>query len=159
MSRPVPAKLKILHGNPGKRPVKEEVQPIQEIPDCPDYVEMNTEAKATWDYYLPILAGMGCFYSADVAALANLCLVHADLLFHLRKVQEMNASSEGGIGGVVIVSGETGYMSRNPLYDNLRNLITQEMKLCGELGLTPVSRTKLHPEGKKQEKADPWSEL
>ena len=46
--KPKPTALKVLEGNPGKRPLNLfEPTPEDKMPECPDWLE--DEAKAEWD--------------------------------------------------------------------------------------------------------------
>ena len=139
-----PTALKIIRGNPGKRPInKREPKPEVEAPPCPEYIKADPEALATWNYYLPILMRMRVLTEADGLVLANLCLAHSFLLANLAKVREMNAAPAGrGIAGMVIPT-KNGYFAINQLYANARDAMEQELKFCKELGLSPSSRTRL----------------
>ena len=48
--RPKPTVLKVLNGNPGKRPLNEnEPQFSKKIPDCPKYIQDDGIAYAEWN--------------------------------------------------------------------------------------------------------------
>src|SRR5713101_6600171 len=70
--KPVPTTLKLLRGNPGKRPLNpDEPQPRVEIPPCPSH--LSTEAKKEWRRSAKLLAELGLLASIDRAALALYC--------------------------------------------------------------------------------------
>src|SRR5262245_15207940 len=70
--KPKPTVLKVLDGNPGKRPLneREPVAPTDE-PMAPDW--LDDEAKAEWGRVVVELRAMGLLSSADRAALAAYC--------------------------------------------------------------------------------------
>ena len=156
---PQPTALKILRGNPGRRPLnKREPQPEAKPPECPDYVRADPVALAYWDHYLPILRAMKVITVADETVLASLCIVHSNLIANLQKVRELNASGPSGIAGIVIAT-KSGYLAPNQLYINVQTAMDQELKLCRELGLTPSARTRIHAVLDKAEPDDPWAKL
>src|SRR5687768_3708732 len=70
--KPKPTLLKILDGNPGKRPINEsEPNAPDGVPDCPDW--LDDEAKAEWARVIPELREMGLLSRADRPALAAYC--------------------------------------------------------------------------------------
>src|SRR4051794_41833408 len=70
---PVPFPLKVLRGNPGKRPMKPEPQP-QQLPDVPDPPPFITGYAADeWWRTAPELHRLGLLTRIDVPALAAYC--------------------------------------------------------------------------------------
>jgi phage terminase small subunit len=70
--RPKPTHLKVLMGNPGKRPLNaNEPRPEVAIPDCP--VELGEVARREWDRMAPQLASLRILTHLDRAALAAYC--------------------------------------------------------------------------------------
>ena len=67
--RPKPTRLKVLTGNPGKRPLNtEEPMPEIAIPECP--IELGPVAKREWDRLVGELASLRLLTNLDRAALA-----------------------------------------------------------------------------------------
>ena len=67
--RPVPTRLKMLHGNPGKRRLNDrEPQPEARLPKPPEH--LTDEAKKEWRRAGKLLLGMGLVSDLDRAALA-----------------------------------------------------------------------------------------
>ena len=76
--KPSPTQLKLLRGNPGKRPITagSEPTPGHNLPEPPPH--LSARAKAAWDQIAPILTGMGVLTEADAVALELLCESYAD---------------------------------------------------------------------------------
>lgn len=70
--KPKPTRLKIIEGNPSKRPIRGgEPQPPRGQPTCPAH--LSPTAKAEWKRLARCLAGIGLLIRADRAALAAHC--------------------------------------------------------------------------------------
>ena len=67
--RPTPTRLKVLTGNPGKRPLNAaELTPKPAIPECP--TELGPVARREWDRLVGKLASLSLLTNLDRAALA-----------------------------------------------------------------------------------------
>jgi len=74
--RPTPTRLKMLTGNPGKRPLnQDEPRPEANIPECPP--ELGPVARAEWDRLVGELAALRLLTNLDRAALAAYCGAYA----------------------------------------------------------------------------------
>ncbi len=74
--KPQPNKIKILKGNPGKRPLnKNEPQPDIVLSECPKW--LKGEARAEWKRITPVLYKVGLLTEADISALEKYCMAHA----------------------------------------------------------------------------------
>ena len=74
--RPKPTRLKVLTGNPGKRPLNpDEPKPERAIPECP--AELGPVARREWDRLGKELASLGLLTNLDRAALAAYCGAYA----------------------------------------------------------------------------------
>lgn len=75
MSNPrKPAALKILEGNPGKRPIPVEPEPTGEVQKPRG---LNRRAAQVWDEFAPICVEMGTLKSPDVHQFAVWCRLAA----------------------------------------------------------------------------------
>src|SRR5262249_6742879 len=76
--KPSPTQLKLLRGDPGKRPIRAAGEPMpgHVLPEPP--ARLSARAKAAWDQIAPILSGMGVLTEADAVALELLCAAYAD---------------------------------------------------------------------------------
>src|SRR6185436_7103915 len=83
--RPRPTVLKILNGNPGKRPLNEnEPKPKGGLPECPEY--LSDKAQAAWSQFAAQLTAAGVATSLDATALELLCNSYAQYLDGADKV-------------------------------------------------------------------------
>jgi phage terminase small subunit len=55
--KPKPNALKVLAGNPGKRPIKEELAVAGDVPDCPDH--LDERAQKEWKRLVTMLGDSG----------------------------------------------------------------------------------------------------
>ena len=70
--KPKPTNLKVLEGNPGKRPLPtNEVKPQKKAPRCPQWLE--EDAKREWKRMGKILEQMGLLTEMDMTAFAGYC--------------------------------------------------------------------------------------
>jgi P27 family predicted phage terminase small subunit len=73
--RPQPTKLKVLRGNPGKRPINqhEPIPPTGEVKKP----KLSKAAESVWDEIAPVCQAMGTLTVGDVKAFARLCELQA----------------------------------------------------------------------------------
>ncbi|MDO8136801.1 MAG: phage terminase small subunit P27 family [Candidatus Brocadiales bacterium] len=133
--KPAPTTLKIVKGNPGKRPLNErEPHPKPELLPCPGW--LKGEAKAEWERITPILYRLGLLTGLDYVALEAYCVVYGRWRQAEREIEAMGLTVEtaGGrekISPAVKVAQEYQGILRSFL---------------GEFGLTPASRTRVKGE-------------
>ena len=137
---PMPTKLKLMRGNPGKRAInKREPKPKRETPRCP--IWLTPEAKKFWKQIVPELRRLGVLTVIDGAALAGLCQCYA----RWRAAEEFIATN-GECYPLRDGHGKLRYMQQFPQVSIARNLLHQLRGLYQEFGLTPASRTRLQVE-------------
>lgn len=69
-----PTALKVLKGNPGKRPIEsDEVKLAPSFMNCPDY--LDDYAKEVWNDLVPKLEKYGLFTEVDYIEFTNLCVL------------------------------------------------------------------------------------
>jgi P27 family predicted phage terminase small subunit len=130
--KPIPTHLKILHGNPGKRPLNEaEPTPPADRPERPPH--LAGEAAAEWDRVCELLDKMGLLSSADRAVIAAFCEAWGRWVEAEAMVRK--------IGAVIVTKEKTLY--QNPYLAVANKAIEQFTKLAAELGLTPSSRSRV----------------
>ena len=151
--KPKPTCLKVVTGNPGKRPVNEnEIQPDDEVPVCPTW--LSREAKAEWRRVVPELALLKLLAKVDRAALAAYCeawsllrRAEGELEKHGLLLLERTEFEDGSV-----VTKAT----RNPAAYVMTNAMAQIRAFCGEFGLTPSARSRMStpeaPSGKGAER-------
>lgn len=134
----IPTVLKLLHGNPGKRPLnKREPIPPTGLPDCPSH--LMKDAKAEWKRMVPILDGMGLLSALDVAALAAYCQAYGRWQTAER---EMKRLTRKGTTGLLIKTMQGNYI-QNPLLGIISRNIQLMHKFITEFGLSPSARSRI----------------
>ena len=130
--KPTPTQLKLVAGNPGKRPINgSEPQPAADLPTCPAH--LNPSAKAEWKRLARDLNRIGLLTMVDRAALAVYCQSYGRWVEAERKLKETP----------VLLKMPSGYIQHSPwltIANKERELMARYM---AELGLTPSSRSRL----------------
>jgi P27 family predicted phage terminase small subunit len=130
---PKPTKLKLLTGNPGKRPLNLRAPPPNAAPPrCP--VWLDAEAKRKWKRLAPELARLGLLTLVDGDALAAYCQAWAEF----RQATEA-LKQEGRL-----VTKPSGRRSPHPAVAPQRSARRARKDFAGLFGLDPSSRSKLH---------------
>lgn len=130
--KPKPTELKVLEGNPGKRPLNfNEPHPEKKLPDCPDWLE--DEAKAEWDRLAVPLFNLGLLTELDMAPFATYCQAYARW-----KEAEEFISQHGSI-----IKTKTGFWQQVPQVSISRANQAMMIKAAAEFGLTPSARSRL----------------
>ena len=124
-----PNHLKLLHGNPGKRKLIQEMKPTPKVPPMPYIVRHNRYAKAEWNRITPILADLGVVSEIDQAALSALCMAVA----HTQQLERHLNTLE--VGGEEYLR-----VSRA-----MRQSTIQMNKFLCDFGMTPKSRKRVTP--------------
>jgi len=144
---PKPTKLKIIQGNPGKRPLpKNEPEPDPGIPSRPEW--LSVEAKREWNRLAPRLASLGLLASDnDRAAFAAYCQTWA---FYVDAVKDIQRN------GMVQVA-DSGYESPRAAVGTMVKMLEKLSLYGGKFGLSPSDRVKLAVPEKKGD--DPLEEF
>jgi P27 family predicted phage terminase small subunit len=141
--KPKPTSLKLLQGNPGKRPIRgSEPQPPRSQPSCPAH--LSPTAKAEWKRLAQSLNKIGLLTQVDRAALAAYCQAYGRWVEAERKLAETP----------VLLKTPAGYVQPSPYLSIANKQLELMAKFMAELGLTPSSRSRLAitiPTGRK-----PW---
>lgn len=124
--------LKLLAGNPGKRPLnKREPQPKPSLPPCP--AELSPDAKREWRRVSKSLHSLGLLTAIDRAALAAYCQAWARWLDAERQLTKFGA----------IIKSPNGYPLQSPYLGIARDAVQQMRAFLTEFGMTPASRARL----------------
>jgi P27 family predicted phage terminase small subunit len=130
--RPKPTRLKVLTGNPGKRPLNEdEPHPEPAVPECPP--ELGEAARREWDRLVHELAALRLLTNLDRAALAAYCAAYglwADAIENINKYGTM-------------VKSPTGYPIQSPYVAIANRQAEIMMRIASEFGFTPASRSRI----------------
>jgi len=135
--KPKPTLLKMLDGNPGKRPLNpREPIALQGLPLPPDW--LDAEAKAEWERVIPDLAEMGVLSRADRPALAAYCTAWSRWVEAEAMVKRF---------GMIVKSPEKGFPMKSPYLSIADQALETMRKLLVEFGLTPSSRSRIRTGG------------
>ena len=139
--KPKPTHLKVIQGNPGKRPLnKKEPMPItDELPSAPEFI--CAEAKTEWKRVAGILHAIGMLTTLDRAALAVYCQAvgrweRAELA--LEKMAATDPSTQA-----LLIKTKSGNLIQNPLVGTANKAMFAVLKSAAELGLTPSVRSRI----------------
>lgn len=131
--RPLPTNVKLLRGNPGKRPLNDsEPQPRAVIPTAPKH--LDDEARREWRRMAKTLHELGLLTEVDRSALAAYCISWSRWVLAEAKVREF---------GLVLKSPDKGWPVQSPYLPIANRAMEQMVKLAGEFGMTPSSRSRL----------------
>ena len=130
--KPKPTALKILEGNPGKRPLNEnEPVPPKGSVKCPSWLE--PEAKKEWKRLAPSLEAMGVLTQVDLTAFAGYCQAYA----RWREAEEF-LTQHGSI-----FKTPSGYVQQVPQVSIAQQNLKIMQSFCSEFGLTPATRARI----------------
>lgn len=146
--RPQPSALKLIRGNPGRRPLPEnEPKPASGIPERPD--DLDDVAAAVWDRLAPLLDDMHVLTVADGEALAHLC----------KDTSLLEAAAMGLAHSQLLMKSPTGVVGISPLYRIVHTQRKAVREWLREFGLTPASRTGVKTIDGKSEQDSAWANM
>ena len=130
--RPLPTALKVLRGNPGKRPLpKDEPRPQPKLPPPP--AELSDEAKREWRRTGRRLRAAGLITELDTAAFAAYCSSYARWL----QAQALLSNAP------MLELGSDGTLRPSPLLRIVQQAQEQFTRALTEFGMSPSSRTRV----------------
>lgn len=136
--RPKPTRLKVIQGNPGKRPLdpsEPEPEVPKDVPQAPAH--LSDDAAEEWEYLAPILHKLRLLTVADLLALERLVECYAEV----RKLQQV-IDTAGHTFEAVGMAGDVIIRQR----PEVRMLSDADKRLKAyliEFGLTPAARSKV----------------
>lgn len=126
--RPKPTRVKVLTGNPGKRPLnRNEPKPAAAIPECPD--ELGPVARREWDRLASELGTLKLLTMLDRAALAAYCGAYALWAEATEAIQKYGT----------MVKSPSGYPIQSPYVSIANRQAEIMMRIASEFGFTPAS--------------------
>lgn len=146
--RPQPTALRILRGNPGKRPINNsEPQPPTDGVVMPQH--LGEVAAVRWAQLLPLLQSVKVMTRADIEALARYCDTYEWWLATREKLK-----AEGDTYPILNDGGQVKYIAQRPEVSIAHKLAQQLRQLEQDFGLNPSARTSLNVETTQQETSD-----
>lgn len=130
--RPKPTRLKVLTGNPGKRPLNDhEPKPQVARPECPP--ELGPVARAEWERLAGELTSLRLLTNLDRAALATYCAAYAFWADAIGNIQKYGT----------MVKSPSGYPIQSPYVAVANRQAEIMMRVASEFGFTPASRSRI----------------
>ncbi len=141
----MPIKLRLLRGNPGRRPVPRQAAEPSPGAECPTW--LPREAKAEWARLAPELERLGLLTVIDRACFVGFCEAWAEFKETTEEIERTG----------MITTAANGTLIPNPLVGIRNGAMKQLRAFASEFGCTPASRAGLaipgpgddDPEGSK----------
>jgi P27 family predicted phage terminase small subunit len=142
---PTPLHLRLLRGNPSKRPLKAEPQPEQalDVPDPPPF--LTGYAADEWCIVAEQLQRLGLLTKVDLPSLGAYCHAYQTWRTAAEALARMAANDPVMSG--LIIKGKYGDAAHNPLVSIARRAAGDMVRFAAEFGLTPVARARLGAAG------------
>lgn len=143
--RPKPTHLKLVTGNPGKRPVnRKEPKVPRSRPSAP--VHLSDKARETWGFVTGLLDRMGVLTEADSVALEMLCEAYADYLAARVELKAFGSDyyATETAGGDKMHRVHPAVAQKNDADRRIRAWLA-------EFGMTPSARARVRTDGQTEE--------
>jgi P27 family predicted phage terminase small subunit len=134
-----PAALKILDGNPGKRPIKDEPKPVPIAPDCPIWLPQF--AQEEWQRVYRQLEQLGLLTQVDGTAFEAYCMAYGQW-----KESHLILREKG-----LTFMTPNGYEQQRPEVAIANNAAKIMRGFMIEFGLTPAARARMGTDPKAGE--------
>lgn len=146
--KPKPTHLKLVTGNPGKRPINErEPVPANKLPTPPAF--LADEAKVEWGRVAEELYRIGVLSSIDRGALAAYCQAYARWA---QAEAAINATpAKEAVAGGLLVSTTNGNAIQNPLVGIANKAAADMVRYAAEFGMTPSARSRIKADKPEEE--------
>jgi P27 family predicted phage terminase small subunit len=132
--KPKPAHLKVLEGNPGKRPLNpRQPRPEVKVPTCPAH--LSPSAKAEWKRLARQMHVLRIPTELDRAALAAYCQAYGRWVEAEKKLKETP----------VLLKLPSGYIQPSPWLGIANKQLELMHKYMSDLGLSPTTRSRVSP--------------
>src|SRR5690554_4016197 len=146
--KPTPTALKLIAGNPGKRPLNaHEPQPRADLTQAPDW--LTHRQRTTWQHVVE-LAPPGLLKDID-ASVFTVWVVAYDLY--------QEASDRLSQTGMLIKAPNTGVPMQSPYLAIVNKQAQIMMKAAAEMGFTPASRSRVVIKQNGSKAGDPWNAI
>ena len=130
--KPKPNALKVFLGTAKGQPKREPSAPIG-VPPMPERLKADANAVAKWGELVPLLTQIGTLTTGDGECLATLCEVYSAAQTCLLELRATGPVIHTDLGGV----------KPNPAGSLYRGLVSLQLSLMTEFGLSPSSRVRL----------------
>jgi P27 family predicted phage terminase small subunit len=139
--KPTPTHLRLLRGNPGKRPIGRELEPPRttEPPEPPNF--LVGYALDEWWRVAPGLWQLGLLSPLDVSTLAAYCQAYK----HWRTAEELLAgmAERDPATSALLVRRASGDVGQNPVVRIAANAAADMVRYAAEFGFSPAARSRV----------------
>ncbi len=141
-----PTKLRVLEGNPGKRPIPDEPDMSSGLPAPPPH--LTGYALEEWNRLAAGLHRLGILNDGDAMSFAAYCDAYG---WWRVATEEMNRRAEkGGSLAAIVDKTSNGNYVQNTLVGTANKARADMVRYASEFGLTPAARAKIAVEGGEQ---------
>ncbi len=153
--KPKPTHLKLVRGNPGKRPLNaREPKPAPALPQAPP--ELSADAKLEWDRIAGDLQRLSLLSAIDRGTLAAYCQAYGRWIAAeraLRRMAERDQLTDG-----LMIKTTNGNPVQNPLVGTANKSMSDMVRFAAEFGMTPSARSRIRGEAPEAD-ADGFAEF
>ena len=144
--RKLPTHLKLLRGNPGKRPIRPEpdLSVPENLPEPPDFLCRHSVDE--WWRIVPELKALGLLTVLDLQPLAAYCSAYGRWIAAEQALAAMAEKDQVTKG--MMIKGSAGSPMANPLIKIARCAAADMVHFAGEFGMTPRARSYLSAAGR-----------
>jgi len=138
--KPTPTRLKVITGNPGRRPLPDAEPQIPAASlKAPAY--LKGDARREWQRVAPALVVSGVLTQADVSSFAAYCTAYGRWRTAEKAIAEM-AKRDKLTQGLMIKT-TNGNAIQNPLIGTSNKAMADMMRYAAEFGLTASARSRI----------------
>lgn len=150
--KPRPTHLKLVTGNPGRRPFNAaEPRPEAGLPAPP--AELGSDAKNEWRRVARRLQALGLLTPCDRAALAAYCQAFGRWRQAERALAAMAKADP--LTGALMIRTKEGNAIQNPLVGIANKAMADMVRYAAEFGMTPSARSRIAGAADGEQKDDP----
>ena len=137
-----PTHLKLVTGNPGRRPIGDWVKPARRETVMPPPAHLDAYAAAEWKRLATELTTMGPLTNVDRGPFAAYCQAWSIYLHAQVAIDDLARKDETGMGAMLMrtLSGNT---IQNPLIGIRNQAMRNMVRYAAEFGFTPSSRVRV----------------
>lgn len=150
---PKPTHLKLVTGNPGKRPIPDDwVKPSKLDKAPPPPKHLDAYAAAEWRRLAKELATLGTLTNLDRGPFAAYCQAWSIYLHAQEAIDDMARKDDTGMGAMLMRT-KAGNVIQNPLIGIRNQAMKNMVRYAAEFGFTPSSRVRVQdgaPAGARQ---------
>lgn len=131
---PTPTRLKLLRGNPGRRPLPVDEPQPDTLLALPVPADLEPAAAVVWEELTGELASLGMLTRLDGHLLKRYCITLANLERYDAKLRQF---------GEIIKAPKNDYPIQSPYVSMAAKAQTALLRMQQELGLTPAARSRV----------------